>query len=767
MILTKETALRYPTNLRDDELSLLKSFMNQNIAIEWNGENLYKRKYISLKDNKEANLRKLPAKIINDLLSKKAIYDEKDESGRHLLKINPLLSRYFENPNPIGKEFQILDKKIKVVALVNENINPYYIEKEDLKKEYPNTETKTLAKQLYLGLLSNGILNNVLLNIDKSYFIFTSKGIIKTLKKIYVKKLLELTEEVLPTFKKESNNVIIGEYKDLKTKFICPDGKGFSNNYFDSNEEFELFQDLGTILVNNYMLAEIYLKENNNIENSIKIIKRNNDVYDNFIKIQDKISKRIEKDNKERESIQHSLKQEEKLFTKPLSKIKIEADDTMGNKIVKMITYYKKNLIMNPDEKILTAYLKKEYPKTKNLDLDNYRIVELDDSIQKAINVIFISKNISAENLIVIKADNKIKSKDGGCGNMIFVFSTENKFKSQNLNSYYVFGVNGKFIDADIARNEFSYVGLYNMNNLFYRENLKEEIQKYENFTQTELSTALSILDYFKRESPKKIMKTIDRYLYFYKGKEAYAEKYSGLVKLYNSLTSMYIKIIKDEQIRASKDSESVYARSFMEKKNIKKSTQDVMENNKFIGANFKYVELDNMVDLDKFKVLEKHYEEIKGYLPNLNKKIDLRFRRLGNHRVGSSRGVAGLYYPTLKTLCVDLGATSAFVHEYGHAFDYSFFNDGVHGISDEKDFDVIAEKYTSTLKESDLDMKDIAYYTKRTEIFARSFELYMDKKINKYSDLKKNEFSENDIQYKTLLNMIPEINEYFEKIIK
>ena len=170
------------------------------------------------------------------------------------------------------------------------------------------------------------------------------------------------------------------------------------------------------------------------------------------------------------------------------------------------------------------------------------------------------------------------------------------------------------------------------------------------------------------------------------------------------------------------------YARSFQTKKNIPGKCVSAMARSGF-NRYFGYVEFDEECDLSLMEELFREYDAFtKELLINSFPEVSLRFRKLGNHKA------TGLYYYTLKCLCVDVRYPGAFVHEVGHAIDYHLDH-----ISDKFAFSKVAERYESLLKEYVAKGKkeevavlkgktkyNLQYYLMPTDIFARCFEMYV-----------------------------------------
>ncbi|WP_241696325.1 LPD1 domain-containing protein [Ligilactobacillus salivarius] len=194
------------------------------------------------------------------------------------------------------------------------------------------------------------------------------------------------------------------------------------------------------------------------------------------------------------------------------------------------------------------------------------------------------------------------------------------------------------------------------------------------------------------------------------------------------------------------------HAKSWQTKKNINKATLDAMENSS-LKQDFKDLELDNDVDIDKFKKLEPEIRETVKFLPqstNSEKPI-LRFRKLGNHHA------TGLFVPFNNTLAVDFRSyeskseyrpsgvgIESFIHEYGHFLDYNANNSELskngqtrqyanrfrHILSMQDEFKEILHQTQHEIQNrvaNGLKMSShfINYYTTPTEVYARAFEVY------------------------------------------
>lgn len=210
-------------------------------------------------------------------------------------------------------------------------------------------------------------------------------------------------------------------------------------------------------------------------------------------------------------------------------------------------------------------------------------------------------------------------------------------------------------------------------------------------------------------------------------------------------------------------------------KANINEETQKVMDNTE-LKRYFKFVELDNEVDLKLFGDFEREMHRVQEVLPKINDtKPDLRLRKLGNYKA------AGLYFPFNKTIALDFRSDStenrdeykpsepgirSFIHEYGHYLDYNLVNsDGMTtSLSLEPEFRPIIEKYVEQLKENGIYSqshgKTANYYAVPTEVFARAFEVYAYEKGLR-SPLMKSEDYGTEPQY---VSFTPEIREEITK---
>lgn len=189
------------------------------------------------------------------------------------------------------------------------------------------------------------------------------------------------------------------------------------------------------------------------------------------------------------------------------------------------------------------------------------------------------------------------------------------------------------------------------------------------------------------------------------------------------------------KHIKIRGDKATVYARFFETKKHINKSTFKVMKNNCF-KENFGYVELDNDVDLMKFKKIEREFLEFKKVvpLPELNDH-SFRVKKLGRIKAD------GVYVSSpVKALIVDIAAPNSFAHECLHLIDYTVMKDSTL-LSEGIRFRPIVDRYIELVskKVDSLENGDAFksqwfsnkkynkdYYLDYSEIFARAGEMYL-----------------------------------------
>lgn len=194
-----------------------------------------------------------------------------------------------------------------------------------------------------------------------------------------------------------------------------------------------------------------------------------------------------------------------------------------------------------------------------------------------------------------------------------------------------------------------------------------------------------------------------------------------------NYLSETYNLTLQQEALQ---DQEKTlhHAKYFQEKKYINKSTRSEMTRLSSKLENFKDVEIDNEVDLEKLKKLEPELKKTTDILPTpkSGKLPILRFRKLKNHHA------VGLFTPVNNTIAVDFrddgngGGLGSFTHEYGHYLDWNNAKEGNPTMSLSPEFEpILRSVQTEIRKNSDISNKRKNYLSIPSEVYARSFALW------------------------------------------
>lgn len=221
------------------------------------------------------------------------------------------------------------------------------------------------------------------------------------------------------------------------------------------------------------------------------------------------------------------------------------------------------------------------------------------------------------------------------------------------------------------------------------------------------------------------------------------------------------------------------HAKSWQTKKNINKSTLEVM-NNSNLNIPFESLELDNSVDLNRFKQAEVTFQEMMNFLPkstNREKPI-LRLRKLGNHKA------LGLFVPYNNTIAVDFRSSKSkteyqpagtgiqsFIHEYGHFLDYNTSPEVGISSSLQNDFSDILyqvqhkiDNHQKMVGKEFFPDRVANYFKVPTEVFARAFEIYSSEAGLDNSLIFDKSAYQNELQYTFFTDDIKaKITEYFD----
>lgn len=224
----------------------------------------------------------------------------------------------------------------------------------------------------------------------------------------------------------------------------------------------------------------------------------------------------------------------------------------------------------------------------------------------------------------------------------------------------------------------------------------------------------------------------------------------------------------KHTQVNVLKNLKSLasdYAKSYQTKKNIPQKTLAAMQESIF-NEYFGYVEYDEDVDLGKIQTIAEEFVAFKEtYLNQIDSSDNaIRFRRLGHHKAH------GLYYPSVSCLCVDINSPSSLIHEYAHLIDYCY---GV--LSSKAEFYQVKRLYEQCLRSlmkknnafavqmNGKTKYNLSYYLNPTEIFARSYEIYVKEILKVSNSLAPHTFGD---PYPTDPEFIATVKRYFETIL-
>lgn len=218
-------------------------------------------------------------------------------------------------------------------------------------------------------------------------------------------------------------------------------------------------------------------------------------------------------------------------------------------------------------------------------------------------------------------------------------------------------------------------------------------------------------------------------------------------------------------------------ATAYMTKKGIPLAHKKAMEKNIFLNK-FDYVEIDQAVDLELFNDIQEDFQTYTSMFnfPVLNAP-SFRIRKLGKHKA------SGLYYPAYNTIVVDgrdVGghSCSAFTHELGHYLDYNLIENSEsnkHMLSMTEDFAPVREYFSQLMNESPKEtvkpyLTKWYYYLSPVELFARSFELYINERLKEkdYNSnfLKDESEYNNSVIYKHDSHLMTLIRDYFDNLL-
>lgn len=174
-------------------------------------------------------------------------------------------------------------------------------------------------------------------------------------------------------------------------------------------------------------------------------------------------------------------------------------------------------------------------------------------------------------------------------------------------------------------------------------------------------------------------------------------------------------------------------------------------------AKDFGRIEVDDSVDLDKFRRLGGEYERYKRLLPRERVKADLRFRYTGRHKA------TGTYHPDRMNIAVDPRHPSSFTHEYFHHLDFTTDTKG-RQISMDADFQRIVDHYQATVDQTAMKGSNPDRYLAPTEIFARAGELWMSERAHGSSFLDESKTYGERFDYKPLMDMHDDVMRFMDR---
>ncbi len=246
----------------------------------------------------------------------------------------------------------------------------------------------------------------------------------------------------------------------------------------------------------------------------------------------------------------------------------------------------------------------------------------------------------------------------------------------------------------------------------------------------------------------------------------------SKLHDLFEATLFPFLEEIGNLQDDADAREESIasHARVWQLKKNIPNKTLSRMKDNAFL-MKYGSVDLDADVDLERFGELEAEFRRLCTMVPIPEDKThSFRIRKLGNYRAD------GVYFMHHRATCIDLDGVGSYVHECGHQFDMTLLGDGKR-LSEQSDFLSLYYSYEKSVIDAITRLPaddplrgqwfgkskyNSAYFLRPTEVFARSFELYLSEVKGIRSSFLKPDYHR--AVYPTNQNYITVVEKYFSR---
>lgn len=440
------------------------------------------------------------------------------------------------------------------------------------------------------------------------------------------------------------------------------------------------------------------------------------------------------------------------LSDKKVGKLTFKADDNLSKRLNKLMNWLYKN--SDIDSLDLISALENKYQVndfamiTETVITDSIETINrLKRTFEYYTKTDATEKNIfyspTLKRYLLLSDKNKFRKNIDDTGRY---YSDNSKIKFYNINEKTLLG--WYLLKRDILNNELC------MKHLKENNGDMDEFLRYLKALKNDAYwTDISVIPFITDEDMKKEILT-----------------YYNIVDMYVNMNYQY-KLQYDYEKSIDK---VVRATAWTTKKTINEKTKKAMESTS-LNKLYKFVELDNDVDLDKMAMFESEMAEIKNKLPRFDneKQATLRLRKLGNYKA------LGMYVPANNTIAIDFrdggdtdvmnydeAGIQSFVHEYGHFIDYRLA-DG--RLSDKDEFYKMAKTYTENLEKFAMKNKNnhvskkLEYYLTPTEIFARGFELFMRSMGLKTSLMHDNKVYDNEPEY-TAFNQ-EEILEYYSGI--
>lgn len=662
---------------------------------------------------------------------------ESDKKEDNVNVEEPKVEEEKEPVKEADEEKEVVVKEKEVLPSIETGLNTETIENNFSEISF-YTDDKGVG---YYKLGNKSYANNFLLNVDSLF-------ITKVAKMLLEYEVLEGEDEY--------NNII--EFLKIHNKNIS------RNNYLSRKITFASKREVLSSDEQERVIA--YAVEKTNLAS---VIKESNKMIDEVMDVYKKL---------EKEGRVKSIRKLDTTYTKPLSKLNLGENPTMATTIVKLMDYIGKNALVDyTDEEIIdkcksiyentTIEIEKiePYPLADKIPLQfiKYLLPNYKGDISDFKFFIGTQKTPLNDNRLLEKELKMFLPKKA-----LYAVEMNNKSGSWKTNTHFALSMNvfQKILGDEFLEHGFTYVTVNNLNSIDKDTRVLEELIELGDFNEKDITEIKRIQRQMRNNSIPKVIKYIDRSIKFAgSSREEYKE---SITKIHDALSAYFEQQLRKEMSEKLKGESSSYARSYETKKNIHKYIQEAMENNQFAkeGNNFKFVEIDNDVDLDLFKIIESEYQEIvsNGTLPVLPAPITLRFRKLGKLKAGNGSRVGGVYYPELKTLCVDISNESSFIHEYGHALDFEYAYNK-ENLSKEKEFAPIVDAYRNELKKH-YSGADFTYFSMEEEVFARAFEIYLNNKLNTNGRLRKSEEKlKESPEYSSFEGLENQIITYFKNI--